>query len=116
MCSPAYPADKPAADLDDRTGDAAYLEALARHLPTVLDASPDLVFYLAGADPYRDDRLGGLALTLDDLRMRDRSVFDAAQRNRIPVAVVLADGYAYRLEDTVRIHAETIEHLGRASR
>jgi len=115
-----YPADKPPSDLDvgleDGTGDAAYLEALARHLPAALDGPPDLVFYLAGADPYRDDQLGGLALTIDGLRRRDRMVFEAAHQRGVPVAVVLAGGYAYRLEDTVRIHAATIEELARASR
>jgi len=115
-----YPADKPPSDLDvgleDGAGDAAYLDALDRHLPAALEASPDLVFYLAGADPYRDDQLGGLALTIDGLRRRDRMVFVAAHQRRVPVAVVLAGGYAYRLEDTVRIHAATIEELVRASR
>jgi acetoin utilization deacetylase AcuC-like enzyme len=115
-----YPADKPPSDLDvgldDRTGDGAYLDALARHLPEALDGSPDLVFYLAGADPYRDDQLGGLALTIEGLRRRDRMVLEAVQERGIPVAVVLAGGYAYRLEDTVRIHAATIEELVHASR
>jgi acetoin utilization deacetylase AcuC-like enzyme len=115
-----YPADKPASDLDvgldDHTGDAAYLDALDRHLPEALDGSPDLVLYLAGADPYREDQLGGLALTIEGLRRRDRMVLEAVQERRIPVAVVLAGGYAYRLEDTVRIHTATIEELVHASR
>ena len=111
-----YPAHKPPSDLDlgleDRTGDEEYLGLLAEHLPRVLDDHrPVVVVYLAGADPYRDDQLGGLALTLDGLRRRDRMVFDAAGDRGIPVAVVLAGGYAFRLEDTVAIHTATIEEL-----
>ena len=116
-----YPADKPPSDLDvgleDGAGDTTYLEQLERHLPAVLDGhAPELVFYLAGADPYREDQLGGLSLTTEGLRERDRRVFEALARRGIPVAVVLAGGYAYKLEDTVAIHAATIEEMMRASR
>ena len=98
--------------LEDRTGDDEYLRLLAEHLPRVLnDHGPELVVYLAGADPYRDDQLGGLALTMDGLRRRDRMVLEAAADRRIPVAVVLAGGYASQLEDTVAIHTGTIEEL-----
>jgi acetoin utilization deacetylase AcuC-like enzyme len=72
------------------------------------------VLYLAGADPYADDQLGGLRLTLDGLRRRDRMVFEATRSRGVPVAVVLAGGYAHRLDDTVAIHAATIEELGAA--
>lgn len=111
-----YPLDKPPSDLDvglpDRTGDGEYLSLLGRHLPTVLERPGlELVVYLAGADPYRDDQLGGLSLTFEGLRRRDRMVFDAAGGRRMPVAVVLAGGYAHRLDDTVTIHAATIEEL-----
>jgi acetoin utilization deacetylase AcuC-like enzyme len=111
-----YPALKPPSDLDvgldDRTGDEEYLALLEQHLPRVLDDhAPDVVLYLAGADPYQDDELGGLALTLDGLRLRDRMVLEAARERGIAVAVVLAGGYAYHLEDTVTIHAATIEEL-----
>lgn len=111
-----YPAIKPPSDLDvaldGRTGDEEYLALLEQHLPRVLDQHhPQVVLYLAGADPYRDDQLGGLALTLDGLRRRDRVVLRAARERGIAVAVVLAGGYAYRLEDTVSIHAATIEEL-----
>lgn len=111
-----YPLDKPPSDLDvglrDRTTDQEYLASLARHLPTVLDGhAPELVVYLAGADPYRDDQLGGLSLTFEGLRRRDRMVFEAARARGIPVAVVLAGGYAHRLDDTVAIHVATIEEL-----
>ena len=108
-----YPADKPPSHLDvglqDGTGDEEYLELLAEHLPTVLDGhGPELVVYLAGADPYRDDQLGGLALTLDGLRRRDHTVFAAARERSVPVAYVLAGGYAYDLGDTVAIHVATV--------
>lgn len=111
-----YPLHKPPSDLDvglpDRTGDGEYLSLLARHLPAVLEGhGPELVVYLAGADPYRDDQLGGLSLTLGGLRRRDRMVFDAARERDIPVAVVLAGGYAHRLDDTVAIHVATVEEL-----
>jgi acetoin utilization deacetylase AcuC-like enzyme len=72
---------------------------------------PDLIVYLAGADPYRDDQLGGLSLTKEGLGRRDRSVFDAAIAREIPIAVVLAGGYAHRLEDTVAIHAATVTRM-----
>jgi acetoin utilization deacetylase AcuC-like enzyme len=111
-----YPAYKPPSDLDigleDGVGDDEYLSVLAEALPGVLRERPELIIYLAGADPYRDDQLGGLRLTRDGLRERDRLVFEAANRNGIPLAVVLAGGYAYRLEDTVAIHTATIEELG----
>ncbi|HUF76228.1 MAG TPA: histone deacetylase [Longimicrobiales bacterium] len=115
-----YPAVKPPSDLDvgldDRTGDDDYLALLEQHLPRVLDEhAPELVLYLAGADPYRDDQLGGLSLTLEGLRRRDRMVLEAARARDVAVAVVLAGGYAWRLEDTVAVHAATIEELITAS-
>jgi len=108
-----YPADKPPSDLDvpleDRVGDVEYLGLLDAYLPTVLDRHrPELVIYLAGADPYRDDQLGGLALTLEGLRERDRRVLDACRQRDVPAGVVLAGGYAYHLEDTVAIHVATV--------
>jgi acetoin utilization deacetylase AcuC-like enzyme len=111
-----YPADKPPSDLDigldDGSGDEEYLRLLERSLPKVLDGGPrDVVVYLAGADPYRDDQLGGLSLTRQGLRERDRMVLDSCRDRDVPVAVVLAGGYAYRLEDTVAIHVATIEEV-----
>lgn len=108
-----YPWPKPRGDLDvgleDGTGDDAYLALLDEHLPRALDAHrPDLAFYLAGADPYRDDQLGGLGLTLEGLRARDDRVLGALAERGIPAAVCLAGGYARRQEDTVRIHAGTV--------
>jgi len=115
-----YPADKPPSDLDvglaDGVDDATYLGLLAEHLPRVLDGhAPELVVYLAGADPYAHDQLGGLGLTLEGLRRRDRMVLEGARERGVPVAVLLAGGYARWPEDTVRIHAATIEELVRAA-
>ena len=78
-------------------------------LATAFDlARPDLVIYLAGADPYADDRFGRLALSFTGLAERDRRVFGAAQALGVPVAVAMAGGYARNIDDTVRIHATTI--------
>ena len=108
-----YPMWKPRGSLDiglaDGTHDATYLEALAGALPEVMAHRPECVFYLAGADPYEDDQLGGLRLSKDGLRARDRLVFDAVQRASAPLVVVLAGGYARHVEDTVTIHAATVE-------
>jgi len=108
-----YPMWKPRGSLDiglaDGTHDAAYLEALAGALPEVMAHRPECVFYLAGADPYEDDQLGGLRLSKAGLRARDRLVFDAVQRASAPLVVVLAGGYARHVEDTVTIHAATVE-------
>jgi acetoin utilization deacetylase AcuC-like enzyme len=68
-----------------------------------------LLFYVAGADPYREDQLGGLALTMDGLARRDALVMDYAQRNQVPTAITLAGGYARKVEDTVGIHVNTIK-------
>jgi acetoin utilization deacetylase AcuC-like enzyme len=108
-----YPAWKPPSDLDlgldDLTGDGAYLDLLDAHLPRVVaEHRPDLAFYLAGADPYAEDQLGGLALTKDGLRRRDEAVIRILRRADVPVAIVLAGGYAQRQTDTVEIHATTV--------
>lgn len=108
-----YPARKPSSDLDvalpSGTGDAQYLDCLARHLPLAIrDSAADAVIYLAGADPFIGDRLGLLALTKAGLAERDRQVFQACQRLSLPVAVTMAGGYAARVEDIVDIHAQTI--------
>jgi acetoin utilization deacetylase AcuC-like enzyme len=70
---------------------------------------PDLVLYVAGADPYFEDQLGGLSLTFDGLKERDHMVIQTALRHGIPVAIVLAGGYALNVENTVTIHANTAE-------
>jgi acetoin utilization deacetylase AcuC-like enzyme len=108
-----YPYPKPPSDLDanlpDGTDDEDYLAVLEAHLVRAFEAfRPDLIFYIAGADPYREDQLGGLALTMEGLRRRDGVVFDHARRHGVPIAVALAGGYARRVADTVRIHVNTI--------
>ena len=107
-----YPAWKPASDLDvhlrDGTGDDEYLAKLAEALPPVIRSRPDLIVYLAGSDPFCEDRLGGLALTLEGMRRRDRLVFDAAAAAGVPLTVVLAGGYAVRIEDTATAHMNTV--------
>jgi acetoin utilization deacetylase AcuC-like enzyme len=107
-----YPFFKPRSDLDigleDEAGDDRYLEALAGALPRVIESRPELIVYLAGADPYEGDRLGGLKLTKAGLAARDRLVIDAARAAGVPVATVLAGGYAANVDDTVDIHTATI--------
>ena len=108
-----YPMPKPPSDedigLEDGTRDHEYLDALEEGLLHAFKKMrPDLIFYVGGADPYREDQLGGLSLTMEGLRMRDRLVFEQARRRSIPVASTLAGGYARRVGDTVRIHVHTI--------
>jgi acetoin utilization deacetylase AcuC-like enzyme len=108
-----YPFPKPPSSLDinlpDRVEDAEYLDELEKGLDHALGQfKPGLIFYVAGADPYRQDQLGGLRLTMEGLQRRDRLVFEKAKAGSIPVAIVLAGGYARRVEDTVQIHANTI--------
>ncbi len=108
-----YPVPKPPSDLDiglpDGADDAHYLAELDEHLPGVLDrAEPDLVIYLAGADPYRDDLLGGLSLSIEGLQRRDELVLETCATRGVPTTVLLAGGYAARTEDTVRIHCNTV--------
>ncbi len=94
--------------LDDFIGDEEYLAALKRALERILaDFRPQFVFYLAGADPYSEDQLGALDLSIEGLKARDRFVLSSCLSNQIPCAVVLAGGYAWRLEDTVQIHLNT---------
>lgn len=107
-----YPAQKPPSTMDvhlpDGVGDEEYLKRLSGPLEAgVTGFRPDVLVYVAGADPYCQDQLGGLSLTLDGLRERDRLVLESALGHGIPVAVTLAGGYAHRLEDTVRIHCNT---------
>src|SRR5262249_45895726 len=96
-----FPFRKETSDLDvtfdDGAGDDEYLTALSQHLPCVLDGHrPDIVFYLAGADPYEGDRLGRLKLTVDGLRTRDRLVFDACRARGLPVAITMSGGVCAR--------------------
>jgi len=108
-----YPMPKEKSDLDvglaNGTGDDEYLERLDEALARVWLFAPDMVLYQAGADPFRDDQLGGLALSLEGLAARDLRVIGGCGARGIPVAVTLGGGYARRLEDTVAIHVATIE-------
>jgi len=94
--------------LDDGTGDEEYLSELDRGLDVSLRArKPDLVFYVGGADAYREDQLGGLGLTLDGMRRRDKLVFETVHGLGAKLVIMLAGGYARRLEDTVTIHVQS---------
>ena len=108
-----YPMWKPRGSLDiglpDGAHDATFLRELEGALPVVMAHAPQCVFYLAGADPYEDDQIGGLRLTKDGLRQRDRMVIGAVREAGVPLVITLAGGYARRLEDTVGIHAATLE-------
>jgi len=108
-----FPFDKEQSDLDielpDGCSDEAYLLQLEHGLDTAFDiAQPDLVIYLAGADPYHDDRLGRLGLSIEGLARRDRRVYERARARQIPVAIAMAGGYARQIDDTVSIHRQTI--------
>lgn len=114
-----YPAEKAVSTLDvglwSGDGDETYLTRMRAHFPRLYrEFRPDLVIYLAGADPYGKDQLGGLDLTLDGLKERDRIVIAEARKLRIPVAVVLAGGYAAEIEDIIAIHVNTIRVAQRA--
>lgn len=92
------------------TGDAAYLAALRQELPRALDRfRPDFAVYVAGADVYKGDLLGGFKLTMAGIKTRDAFVFAECRRRGLPVALTLAGGYAKKITDTVRIHANTIK-------
>lgn len=108
-----YPAWKPPSSIDvnlpDGITDDDYLAWLDNALSSGLrQFTPDLICYIAGADPYREDQLGGLALTIAGLKRRDELVFRVAKTRAIPVMVTYAGGYAQRVEDTVTIHLNTV--------
>lgn len=107
-----YPLHKEKSSLDielaDGTTDDEYLEILEQALPRIFMHNPDIVFYLAGADPYERDKLGRLKLTIDGLRRRDEMVLKFAKDHQIPIVTTMSGGYAEKLEDTVEIHANTI--------
>lgn len=108
-----YPEPKQQSTLDvgleDGTDDEAYERALMPALERVWAFAPDLVLYQAGADPFHDDQLGGLALTFAGLEARDVAVLEGCEERRIPVVSTLGGGYAHRFEDTVRIHTTTAQ-------
>ena len=108
-----YPAHKPPSNLDlpldDGAEDDEYLATLLPAVEKSLNEfRPDVLFYVGGADPFCEDQLGGLRLTKSGLKARDKGVFHLARTRNIPVATTLAGGYARRVEDTIRIHANTI--------
>ena len=116
-----YPSAKPESTVDvglwSGDGDEKYLSALRAHFPRLYqEFKPGLVFYLAGADPFERDHLGSLRLTHEGLRERDLLVLGEARRRRIPVAVVLAGGYAVDTEDTVTAHLNTIKAAQKVQR
>jgi acetoin utilization deacetylase AcuC-like enzyme len=109
-----YPTEKPPSNIDvnlaDGVGDDEYLNDLEEaYVPSVLQFRPDFIVYVAGADPYMEDQLGGLLLTKDGLMRRDRVVYETARKLGIPVTTVLAGGYSFQDRDTVEIHANTAQ-------
>ncbi len=116
-----YPTEKPPSVIDihlrDGVSDGEYLDRLRGALKVAISFAPNMIFYLAGADPYREDQLGGLSLTMEGLKQRDRVVFETGLGSSVPIAVTLAGGYARNTSDTVAIHCNTVkaarEALGR---
>jgi acetoin utilization deacetylase AcuC-like enzyme len=116
-----YPLEKPPSNidvgLDDGTGDSQYLSKLREYIPDIFkEFKPEFALYVAGADPYKGDQLGGLSLTIDGLKKRDEFIFGLCKRAKVPVAAVLAGGYAINLDDTVTIHynmIKTAKEIGR---
>jgi len=111
-----YPVPKPPSDVDIglpwRCGDEQYLAGVRAGVEAALSGgAPEIVLYLAGADPYEHDMLGGLAVTMGGLRERDRIVLSACREARVAVAAVLAGGYAHDTDDTVRIHCTTAREV-----
>ncbi len=108
-----YPFIKAVSDLDvalpDGTQDDAYLAALKTALATMFARfSPQLIIYLAGADPHEGDRLGRLKLSLQGLAARDHQVMQAARAHGLPVAIAMAGGYGKNIDDTVAAHLQTV--------
>jgi acetoin utilization deacetylase AcuC-like enzyme len=108
-----YPAYKPPSSIDvhlpDGTNDEEYLGWLDQALSSAFRSfEPELLCYIAGADPYKEDQLGGLALTIEGLKKRDELVFKVAKARNVPVMVTYAGGYARHVEDTVTIHSNTV--------
>jgi acetoin utilization deacetylase AcuC-like enzyme len=108
-----YPAFKPPSSLDlnlpDGLEDAEYLACLGDAIGLGLSKfRPELICYVAGADPYREDQLGGLSLSIEGLKARDKLLFQVAKAEDIPVMVTFAGGYARNIEDTITIHSNTI--------
>lgn len=107
-----YPLFKQTSSLDielaDRTSDEEYLDTLDHALSRVILHDPDVIFYLAGADPYEKDKLGRLGLSIEGLRRRDEMVLSFARERGVPIVTTMSGGYAADIDDTVEIHANTI--------
>ena len=107
-----YPLFKAQSSLDvelpDGTADHEYLNCLVSHFPAVFASEPEIVFYLAGADPYKGDKLGRLGLTINGLRQRDERVLRECYEREVPVVTVMSGGYGKDIDDTIEIHCNTI--------
>jgi acetoin utilization deacetylase AcuC-like enzyme len=108
-----YPSEKPPSVIDihlrDGVSDDEYLDRLRGALKVAMSFAPNMIFYLAGADPYHEDQLGGLSLTMEGLKERDGTVFETGLKAGVPVAVTLAGGYARNTDDTVAIHCNSVK-------
>ncbi|MBC8112575.1 MAG: histone deacetylase [Verrucomicrobia bacterium] len=107
-----YPLHKEKSDLDiglpDKTGDVNYLKILSETLPRLIaDEQPDFVFFLSGVDVLETDKLGRLALTREGCKQRDKIVFEACKKNKLPVVVSMGGGYSPRIADIIEAHANT---------
>jgi acetoin utilization deacetylase AcuC-like enzyme len=114
-----FPFRKAKSDLDielaDECEDEVYLSKLNEYLNGVIESlKPDIVFYLAGVDPLKNDRLGKLALSLEGLKRRDQRVIESCLACQIPLVIVMAGGYAEPIEDTVRAHVGTYQALNQS--
>ena len=98
-------------ELPDRISDADYLRILSENLPRVFAHEPEIVFYLAGADPFEKDKLGRLSLTIEGLKRRDELVLEYARAHQIPIVTTMSGGYAADINDTVEIHSNTIRTI-----
>jgi acetoin utilization deacetylase AcuC-like enzyme len=108
-----YPMHKPPSSIDvnlpDGTNDDEYLGWLEQSLSSAFrQFEPELLCYIAGADPYKEDQLGGLALTIEGLKKRDELLLRVAKTRNVPVMITYAGGYARKVEDTVTIHCNTV--------
>lgn len=107
-----YPLFKEVSNLDielpDKTADAEFLETLEQALPRIFLHDPDIIFYLGGADPFENDKLGRLSLTKEGLMKRDEMVLEFAKSKDVPIVTTMSGGYAADINDTVEIHANTI--------
>ena len=109
-----FPYHKELSDLDiglaDGAGDSVFLQAAQAGVSQALALAPaDLVVYIAGADPYADDRLGRMKVSKEGLAQRDRLVFNLVRRTGLPLVVVMGGGYARQIDDTVEIHVQTYQ-------